>query len=129
MTTTTKNKSAKPLVLYFQAHQPLRLRRLGFLDIGDDINYFDEGSNTHILRRTVQNCYIPVNEILTELINGHDNVKVTFCLSGPLIRQLEKFAPEGLASFKELVARGSVVLLAETSHHSLASLLPNDEFT
>lgn len=119
----------KSIVLYFNVHQPFRLRKVGFLDIGDELKYFDDHVNEQILQRIARNCYLPVNEMLRRLATQHDNVRFTFSISGPAIRQFEKYAPEVLESFQALVATGKVEILGETSHHSLACLMPNDEFT
>lgn len=123
------NPSAKPIVLYFNVHQPLRLRKVGFLNIGEEMNYFNDQLNQEILQRISRNCYLPVNEMLRRLATEHDNIRLTFSISGPVIKQFEKYAPEVLESFQALVATGKVELLGETSHHSLACLMPNDEFT
>jgi alpha-amylase len=130
---TTKNlaanlQEARHLVLYFQVHQPMRLNKVNFLDIGRNPDYFNDSFNSDIINRTASNCYLQVNGMLARLIKEHDNIRLTFSISGVAIRQFEKFAPEVLESFKELHATGAVELLAETSHHSLSSLMPNDEF-
>jgi alpha-amylase len=116
------------VILYFQVHQPKRLRKLGFLDIGNTGDYFDEGLNRDIINRVSQNCYIPVNEKLRKLVEHFPDVKLCFSLSGVLIDQLEKYNPAALQSFKDLASTGSVEFLSETYYHSLSSLTPNDEF-
>jgi len=116
------------VILYFQVHQPKRLRKLGFLDIGNTGDYFDEGLNRDIINRVSQNCYIPVNEKLRKLVERFPEIKLCFSLSGVLIDQLEKYNPAALQSFKDLTSTGSVELLSETYYHSLSSLTPNDEF-
>jgi alpha-amylase len=45
-----------------------------------------------------------------------------------LLEQLERYAPEVLASFQKLAATGCVEFLAETYHHSLSFLYSRQEF-
>lgn len=101
---------------------------MGFLDIGNTADYFDEQLNADIINRVSQNCYLPVNAMLRKLVEQHPNIKLCFSLSGVLIDQLEKYQPAALQSFKDLVSTGSIELLSETYYHSLSSLTPNEEF-
>ena len=50
----------KSLCLYFQVHQPARLRLYRFFDIGKDSHYYDDFANRTILRRVAQKCYLPI---------------------------------------------------------------------
>ncbi|MFN0057217.1 MAG: glycoside hydrolase family 57 protein [Planctomycetota bacterium] len=109
------------VVFYFQVHQPLRLRRYSFFDIGHASDYFDDVENARILKRVAEKCYLPMNDVLLELIRRHDGrFRCAFSLSGVVLDQLERWAPEALASFQALVATGCVEILAETYFHSLA---------
>ncbi len=120
----------KGVCLFFELHQPLRLRRYRFFDIGNDHYYYDDYTNETILRSVSENCYLPANRILLDLIKKHkDRFKVSFSLTGVLIEQLQTYAPEVLDSFRELAATGQVEFLAETYSHSLACLGSRDEFT
>lgn len=117
------------ICFYAQVHQPYRLRRFRLFDIGNDSSYFDDELNASLVRRVASKCYIPANRLLADLIrssNGH--FKVALSLSGTVIEQLERWAPEGLQSFKDLVATGGVELLGETYGHSLAGLENHEEF-
>ena len=51
----------KSLCLYFQVHQPARLRLYRFFDIGKDSHYYDDFANRTILRRVAQKCYLHIN--------------------------------------------------------------------
>ena len=120
----------KSITLYFQVHQPARLRLYRFFDIGKDSHYYDDFANRTILRRVVQKCYIPMNQLLLELIRSHGgNFKVAFSISGTALEQFDRYAPEVLDSFRELAATGCVEFLSETYYHSLASLANPQEFT
>ncbi|MGN6506197.1 MAG: glycoside hydrolase family 57 protein [Tepidisphaeraceae bacterium] len=113
--------------LYFQLHQPYRLRRYSVFDT--DRHYFDDFKNVEHLRKVCQRCYLPANQILLEQIRRHPGeVRLGFSLSGVLLEQLETHFPEVLASFKKLAETGCVEFLNETYYHSLAFLYSRDEF-
>ena len=119
----------KSICLYFQVHQPFRLKRYRFFDIGNDHYYYDDFSNESIMSKVAANCYLPVNNLLLKLVNKHKGkFKVSFSLTGIAIDQFELYAPEVLESFKKLAETGSVEFLAETYSHSLASLVNEEEF-
>lgn len=115
--------SKKAICFYFQVHQPFRLKRYRFFDLGNDHYYYDDYLNESILRKVADKCYLPANNILLDLINKHKGkFKVTFSLSGIAINQFRLYAPEVLDSFRQLAETGMVEFLAETNSHSLASL-------
>lgn len=128
MTLSEKKEHEKHLVLYFQVHQPCRLNAINFFDIPAEPAYFDDRLNESIIRRIADNCYLPANLLLLELIEKHPEIKIVFSFSGLAIEQLQAIAPEALASFQKLVRTGNIELLAETYYHSLASLVTGDEF-
>lgn len=122
-----ETKSA--ICFYFQVHQPDRLRQYRFFDIGNDSNYYDEFANRTILNRVAQRCYIPMNNLLLDIIGKcGKQFKFAFSISGAVIEQFEKYAPEVLESFKRLADTGCVEFLAETYSHSLSSLVDITEF-
>ena len=115
--------------MYFQVHQPSRLRLYRFFDIGKDSHYYDQFANRTIFRRVAQKCYQPMNDILLQAIKENKGkFKVAFSISGSALEQFERFAPELLDSFRELAATGCVEFLSETYYHSLASLRSPAEF-
>ncbi|MGB8358453.1 MAG: alpha-amylase [Bacteroidales bacterium] len=119
----------KAICLYFQVHQPFRLRRYRFFEMGHEHYYYDDFMNESILRKISSDCYLPANRILLDLIRKHKGkFRVTFSLSGIVIDQFRLYAPEVLASFKELAETGCVEFLAETNSHSLASLMDRARF-
>ena len=112
----------KSICLYFQVHQPTRLRQYRFFDIGKDSHYYDDFANRTILKRVAQNCYLPMNELLLEAIKASKGkFKVAFSISGSALEQFDRYAPEVLDSFRKLAETGSVEFLCETYYHSLAS--------
>jgi len=121
--------SKKAICLYFQVHQPFRLKRYRFFDLGHDHYYYDDFSNESIMRKVAEKCYLPANNIILDLINKHKGkFKVTFSLSGLAITQFRLYAPEVLDSFRKLAETGLVEFLAETNSHSLSSLKSREEF-
>ncbi|MBO7547278.1 MAG: glycoside hydrolase family 57 protein [Bacteroidales bacterium] len=119
----------KSICLYFQVHQPTRLRLYRFFDIGKDSHYYDDFANRTILKRIVQKSYLPMNELLLEAIRkGKGKFRVAFSLSGSVLEQFERYAPEAITSFRRLADTGCVEFLSETYYHSLASLISPAEF-
>ena len=119
----------KSICLYFQVHQPTRLRQYRFFDIGKDSHYYDDFANRTILKRVAQKCYLPMNELLLEAITkSKGKFKVAFSISGSALEQFDRYAPEVLESFRKLAATGKVEFLCETYYHSLASLASPSEF-
>lgn len=119
----------KSICLYFQIHQPLRLRRYRFFDIGNDHYYYDDFTNESIISKMAKECYLPANKILLDLIKSNkQSFKVSFSITGVTLDQFESYAPEVIESFKQLAETGCVEFLAETYSHSLAALKDQDEF-
>jgi len=113
----------KAICLYFQVHQPFRLKRYRFFDLGNDHYYYDDFSNESIMRKVAGKCYLPANKIILDLIQKNKGkFKVTFSISGIAINQFRLYAPEVLDSFRQIAETGMAEFLAETDSHSLASL-------
>ena len=120
----------KSICFYFQIHQPFRLKRYRFFDIGSDHYYYDDYNDEEIIRRIANNCYLPANQTILNMIKESDGAfKVAYSISGVALEQMELYVPEVIDSFKELAKTGCVEFLAETFAHSLASLQEDsDEF-
>jgi alpha-amylase len=119
----------RSICLCFQVHQPVRLKKISFFDIGNCDYYYDDQNNEIILRRVTENCYLPTNKMILDLIKKHQSrFKVAFSISGTALDQFKIYAPEVIESFRELGASGCVEFLAETYSHSLAFLKNKDEF-
>lgn len=121
------------IALYLKTHQPFRLKKHRIFDIGHIEQYFDEFSgnrtdNAFIARKVAEKSYIPTNKILMELINEIPDFKLSISVSGVLLEQLEKYAPEALQSFKDLIATGKVEVIGETYYHSLSFFYSRSEF-
>ena len=119
----------KTICFYFQIHQPFRLKRYRFFDIGSDHYYYDDFSNEDIIRGIANRSYLPANAMLLDLIKEYKGkFKIAFSISGIVLEQLEIYVPEAIDGFKELAKTGNVEFLAETYNHSLASLKDIEEF-
>lgn len=119
----------RTICLYFQIHQPFRLKRYRFFDIGNTHYYYDDFNNEEIIKRIAQQSYLPATQTLLQMIKeSNGEFKVAFSLSGLAIEQLEIYVPEFIDSMRELVKTGCVELLSETYAHSLSSLNDPEEF-
>ena len=119
----------KNICFYFEVHQPLRLKRYRFFDIGQDHYYYDDFQAEERIRGMVEQSYLPANRTIAEMIrSSNGKFKCAFSISGVALEQLEQYAPEVIDSFQELAKTGSVEFLAEPYAHSLASLYNTDEF-
>jgi len=115
------------ICFYFQVHQPFRLRRYSVFDYHN--NYFDNYKNAEICRKVAGKCYLPANRLMLKLIERFQGrFRIAYSISGVLLDQLERYAPEVLSTFHALAQTGCVEFLCETSHHSLSFLYSRDEF-
>ena len=114
---------------YFQVHQPPRLRKYSVFEIGQHNGYFDERKNEAIIRKVAGKCYLPANRLILDLINKTDGkFRVAYSMTGIALEQLEKYSPEVIDSFRELVDTGCVEILDETYYHTLSYLYSKEEF-
>lgn len=115
------------VVFYFQVHQPFRLRRYSIFD--SDSNYFDDKRNAEICRKVAAKCYTPANAVMLDLIRRHEGrFRISYAITGAVIRQLQMWAPEVIDSFRALARTGAVEFIAETYYHSLSFLYNRTEF-
>jgi len=117
------------ICFYFQIHQPIRLDRYRFFDIGQKHFYYDEFQTEERIRNAVEQSYLTANRTISEMIkSSNGKFKCSFSISGITIELLEQYAPEVIDSFKELNKTGCVEFLAEPFAHSLASVYDEAEF-
>lgn len=117
------------ICLYFQVHQPYRLRRYTVFDLGQNSIYEDDDRNCDTLLHAARTCYLPMNDVLLRTIQKHgQRFRVAFSISGTALDQFEQYAPEVMESFQALAKTGCVEFLAETYSHSLAFLYSPEEF-
>ena len=119
----------KAICFYFQIHQPFRLKRYRFFNIGRDHYYYDDYANEDIMQQIVARSYLQANRTLLDLIHQYKGkFKVAFSISGLALEQLEIYAPEVIDGLREMAKTGNVEFLAEPYAHSLASLYDPEEF-
>jgi alpha-amylase len=112
---------------YFQMHQPFRLRRYSVFDT--DRHYFDHHQNAEICRKVAEKCYVPASAALLETVRRHEGrFRFAMSLTGPLIEQLQEYAPEAIDLLQQLNSTGAVEFLDETYYHSLSFLYSREEF-
>ena len=106
----------KTLCLYFQVHQPVRLRKYHFFDLGKSHDYYDDFANRTITQKVARRCYLPANRMMLDLIQKYGkNFKVSFSISGLALEQFEKYAPEVIESFKAWAKTGCVEFLCPSA--------------
>ncbi len=128
MNPTGNNILQRQIVVFFEVHQPRRLRTFSQAQPGEKKSYFDDQLNESIMKRVAHDCYEPANAMLLKLVTKQPGIKVCFSISGEALDQMEKYAPDVLENFKALATTGAIELFAETSYHSLGGLLAPEEF-
>ena len=119
----------KNVCLYFNLHQPNRLKPYTFFDIGNDHFYENDGLNKSFLDKISSICYLPMNAIMMDHIKKHgEKFKVSLSMSGTLIEQMEQHRPDVLKSFIELAKTGHVEFIGQTFYHSLSYIYSPTEF-
>lgn len=119
----------KSVCFYFKIHQPYRLKRYRFFDIGNDHYYYDDFADDEIITRIARNSYMPMADTLLEMINrGNGDFKCALSISGTAIEQLQMYVPECIDKLRQLADTGCVEFLSGTYSHSLASLEDPEEF-
>ncbi|MCI5065364.1 glycoside hydrolase family 57 protein [bacterium] len=114
---------------YFQVHQPYRIRPFSFFESSPSADYFDESANRSIMKKVAEKCYLPTNQLLLELIHRFEGrFRISYSITGVALEQMQRYAPEVLDSFQQLVRTGCVELLGETYYHSLAGVYHRPEF-
>ncbi len=119
----------KKICLCLQIHQPYRLCRYRFFDIGGNTHYYtDDEQNREVFQRVAQQSYLPAGRMLLELLRQYPDFRLSLSISGLALEQMELYGQEVLDTIRELVATGRVELLAETYAHSLTSLYDLEEW-
>ena len=87
----------KTVCLYFQVHQPWRLKKYRFFNMGKDHNYLDDLLNRSIMQKVARQCYLPMNALLLKLIKENKGkFRCSFSITGIAVEQFRAFAPEVL---------------------------------
>jgi alpha-amylase len=118
----------KAICFNFEIHQPFRLKRYRFFDIGNDHYYFDDFLNDDIVTRIAHNSYIPAAETLLRMLEQNKHFRCSISVTGVAIEQLEQYVPEFIDLLKKLADTGRVEFVAQPYAYSLASLADPEEF-
>ncbi|HNU79055.1 MAG TPA: alpha-amylase, partial [Prolixibacteraceae bacterium] len=83
----------KSVTLVFLVHQPVRLKRYRFFDIGTHHDYYDDYANETLIRQLAAQCYLPANSLLLRQINRlNGQLKVAFAIPGVTLELFEQYA-------------------------------------
>ena len=121
----------KQFCLGFEVHQPYRLNKkfvYGQEEWKDDPSkrYFDP-ANKEILLRVCEKCYRPATSLILDQLD--EGFACAFSISGVLVEQLEKWAPDVLDLFVQAAKHPHVEMICQTYYHSVSSLFwTMDEF-
>lgn len=119
----------KAICFNFEIHQPVRLKRYTFFDIGNDHYYYDDFLNDDIIARIAERSYIPAARTLLKMVEDtKGKFRFSISISGVAIEQLEQYVPEFIDLLRQLAATGKVEFVAMPYARSLASLTDPQEF-
>lgn len=119
----------KNICFYFKIHQPFRLKRYRFFEIGNDHYYYDDFANDEIVTRVAQQSYLPMLHTLLDMIESSNrSFKCAISISGTAFEQLQRYVPEAEELLKKLAGTKCVEFLSGTYSHSLASVEDPEEF-
>lgn len=113
----------KSICLYFQMHQPYRLRWFWPDGSSGFERYFDMEANKQIFDKVSGKCYLPANNLMLKLIDEYNGeFRFSVSVTGTLLDQCERWGPHVLETLKQMADSGCVEFLDETYYHSLSSL-------
>ncbi len=119
----------KAISFNFAIHQPMRLKRYRFFDIGNDHYYYDDFLNDDIITSLAERAYIPAARTLLDMLSDKQNpFKCSITISGIAIEQFEQYVPEMIDLLKKMAQTKNVEFIAQPYAHSLASLTDPQEF-
>lgn len=119
----------KNICFYFKIHQPFRLKRYRFFEIGNDHYYYDDFANDEIVTRVANQSYLPMLRTILEMIEqSKKTFKCSISISGTAFEQLQRYVPEAEELLKKLADTKCVEFLGGTYSHSLSSVEDPEEF-
>ncbi len=121
------------IVPFFFAHQPFRLRAVEERRSAGPLTpaqvedyYFDDTLNREIFLKVAHKCYYPATRLILDLVRRHAGrekpFRVAYGLSGTLLAQAKRYAPDLLDLWRACADTGLVEFTGETYYHSLAGL-------
>lgn len=124
----------RAICLYLHVHQPFRVKPYSLFDIGEDHDYFGDNisrpdaDNRQVLNKVAEKSYLPTNKKLLELLHTYPDFALSLSVSGVALEQFERWRPDVLSSFQDLVSTGRVEIVAETYYHSLSFFYSKNDF-
>ncbi len=115
------------ITLCFRIHIPYRLSRYTDGHGGVIPVYFDAAANKAMVDILADECYLPANAIISNLIRK-GNFKIAFSISGTTLELFQTFRPDVIESLQSLVQTGAVEILSETYYNSLSWLYSKKDF-
>jgi alpha-amylase len=113
----------KSICIYFQMHQPYRLRWFWPDGVSGFDRYFDMEANKRIFNKVANKCYLPANNLFLKLIDEYKgDFKFSVSITGTLLNQCEQWGPDVLETLRQMAESGCVEFLDETYYHSLSGL-------
>ena len=95
----------KSVCFCFKIHQPFRLKRYRFFDIGNDHYYYDDFADDEIISRVAAHSYIPMANTLLEMVEkSNKTFKFAISISGTAIEQLQLYVPEVIDIYEKVSA-------------------------
>ncbi|APH39730.1 glycoside hydrolase family 57 protein [Methanohalophilus halophilus] len=113
----------KAVCMYFELHQPYRLKWF-WPDHSEGFErYFDTAINREIFEKVADKCYLPATKTMLQLIEQYEgDFRFSISVTGTLLSQCKKWNPKVIELFQALADTGCVEFLDETNYHSLAGL-------
>ena len=119
----------KTVCLYFQVHQPWRLKKYRFFNMGKDHNYLDDLLNRSIMQKVARQCYLPMNALLLKLIRENKgkfrcSFSITF-VSSSIRTPLRQSSQAGLSGMISVAGASNHALYHLRSSTRCAMLTPS----
>ena len=119
----------KNICFCIQMHEPYRLKRYRFFDIGQDHYYYDDAETEEHLNWLVETSYMPLCQTLKEMIRlSKGKFHCGIAISGTMLEMFEQFAPEMIDVLKELAQTKCVEFLSTTFSYSLVAAYNENDY-
>lgn len=119
----------KNICFCIQMHEPYRLKRYRFFDIGQDHYYYDDAETEEHLNWLVETSYMPLCQTLKEMIRlSKGKFHCAIAISGTMLEMYEQFAPEMIDVLKELAQTKCVEFVATPFSYSLVAEFNENDF-
>lgn len=123
---------ARKVLIYFKVHQPYYLadykffQKRSFAEYGAYFKTLNKQNS--FARRIIEENYYPLNELLLRLLSNNENLYLHFGFSGVTLEQFQKYDPELITGFKQMVSTGRVNVGASTYYNSRSWDYSRQEF-